>query len=189
MFRDDALKYYRDAAKYADSGVSFSWQVDPQQSIVPLGRDSTLIKAGGNLDLTFELAVINLHRNDSHRFARDREGVLLLLQGLRRFTTSPDPEPARSNFNLDMLGLDSGQFNADSKTGGALEHIDRRAPPKIGVAKIREMDFRDLVGDLANLTLKVTQANCADLSAHRQQWMRWLNDARSQVAENSRNQE
>src|SRR3974390_2921343 len=85
-----------------------------------------------------------------------------------------------------MLGLDSGQFNADSKTGGALEHIDRRAPPKIGVPKIREMDFSDLVGDLANLTLEVTQANCSDLSAHRQQWMRWLNEARIQEAKNPR---
>ena len=157
--------------------MSFSWQVDPQQSIIPLGRDSTLIKAGGNLDLTFELAVVNFHRNDSHRFARDREGVLMLLQGLRRFTTSPDPEPARNNFNLDMLRFDSGQFNADSKTGGALEHINRRAPPKIGVTKIREMDFRDLVSNLANLTLEVAQANCSDLSAHRQQWMRWSNEA------------
>ena len=136
--------------------MSFSWQVDPQQPIVPLGGDSTLIKAGGNLDLTFELAVINFHCNDSHRFARDREGVLVLLQGLRRFATSLDPEPTRSNFNFDVLRFDSGQFDADSKTGGALEHIDRRAPPKIGVTKIREMDFRDLVGDLPNLTLKVT---------------------------------
>ena len=171
MLRDRLReKYYTpwDAAKYADSGVSFSWQVDPQQSIIPLGRDSTLIKAGGNLDLTFELAVVNFHRNDSHRFARDREGVLVLLQGFRRFTMSPDPEPARNNFNLDMLGFDSGQFNADSKTGGALEHINRRAPPKIGVTKIREMDFRDLVSNLANLTLEVAQANCSDLSAHRQ---------------------
>jgi hypothetical protein len=68
-----------------------------------------------------------------------------------------------------MLGFDSGQFNTDSKTGGALEHINRRAPSKIGVAKIREMDFRDLVSNLANLTLEVVQANCSDLSAHRQQ--------------------
>jgi hypothetical protein len=171
MRENNILLGMQDAAKYADSGVSFSWQVDPQQSIIPFRRDSTLIKAGGNLDLAFELAVINFHRNDSHRFACDRECVLLLLQGLRRFTLSPDGEAARSNFNLDMLGFHSGQFNADSKTGGALEHIDRRAPPKIGLTKIREMDFRDLVGDLANLTLKVTQANCSDLSAHRQQWM------------------
>ena len=95
----------------------------------------------------------------------------MLLQGLRRFTTSPDPEPARNNFNLDIVRFDSGQFNADSKTGGALEHINRRAPSKIGVTKIREMDFRDLVSNLANLTLEVAQANCSDLSAHRQQWM------------------
>jgi hypothetical protein len=81
-----------------------------------------------------------------------------------------------------MLGFDSGQFNADSKTGGALEHINRRAPSKIGVTKIREMDFRDLVSNLANLTLEVAQANCSDLSAHRQQWMRWSCDARSQDA-------
>jgi len=128
-----------------------------------------VVKASGDLDLTLELAVINFHRNDSHRFARDREGVLLLLQGLRRFTTSPDADPARSNFNLDLLGFDTGQFNAYSKAGGALKHIDRRAPPKIGITKIGEMDFRDLVGDLANLTLEMTQANCSDLSAHRQQ--------------------
>jgi hypothetical protein len=181
-------QYYApwDAAKYTDSGVSFSWQVDPQQSIVPLGCDSTLIKAGGNLDLTFELAMVNFHRNDSHRFARDREGVLMLLQGLGCFTMSPDPEPARNNFNLDMLGFDSGQFNADSKTGGALEHINRRAPSKIGVAKIREMDFRDLVSNLANLTLEVVQANCSDLSAHRQQWMRWSNEATGELTKYGR---
>jgi hypothetical protein len=70
-----------------------------------------------------------------------------------------------------------------------LEHINRRAPSKIGVAKIREMDFRDLVSNLANLTLEVVQANCSDLSAHRQQWMRFSSDARSQEAKNSRNQE
>jgi hypothetical protein len=170
----DTRKYYTpwDAAKCVDSGVSLSWQVDPQQSIIPLGRDSTLIKAGGNLDLTFELAVINFHGNDSHRFARDREAVLLLLQGFRRFSTAPDPEAPRSNINLDLLGFDTGQFSADSKTGSALEHIDRRVPPKIGVTKIGEMDFRDLIGDLANLTLEMTQANCSDLSAHTQQWMR-----------------
>ena len=160
------------------SGVSLSWQVDPKQSVVPLGRDPMLIKSGGNLDLPFELAVIDFHRNHSYRFARDREGVLLLLlQGFRCFTTSPDPEPARSNFKFDLLGFNAGQFNADSKTGGALEHIDRRAPLKIGVTKIGKMDFRDLVGDLANLTLEMTQANCSDLSAHRQQWMRWSNEA------------
>jgi hypothetical protein len=158
--------------------VSLSWQVDPKQSVVPLGRDPMLIKSGGNLDLPFELAVIDFHGNDSHRFPRDREGVLvLLLQGFRCFTTSPDPQPARSNFKLDLLGFNAGQFNADSKTGGALEDIDRRAPLKIGVTKIGKMDFRDLVGDLANLTLEMTQANCSNLSAHRQQWMRWSDEA------------
>jgi hypothetical protein len=151
--------------------MRFSWQVDPQQSIFPLGRDSTLIKGGGNHDLTFELAVIDFHRYDSHWLARDRKGVILVLQGLRCFAPSPDPELARSNINLDMLGLDSGQFNTDSKTGGALKNVDRRAPPKIGVAKIGEMDFSDLVRDLANLALEVTQANCSNLSAHSQQWM------------------
>ena len=91
---------------------------------------------------------------------------------LRRFATSPDPEPAGSNFYLNLLGFDTGQFDADSKARGALEHIDRRSPSKIGVTKIGEMDFRDLVGDLANLTLQMTQTNCSELSAHRQQWMR-----------------
>ena len=94
--------------------------------------------------------------------------ISLLLQWLRRFATSPDPEPAGSNFYLNLLGFNTCQFNADSKTGGALEHIDRRSPPKIGVTKIREMDFRDLVSNLTNLTLEVAQANCSDLSAHRQ---------------------
>ncbi len=149
--------------------MSLSWQVDPQQSIFPLGRDIALIEAGGNLDLTLELAVIDFHRDDAHWFARDGEGVfLLLLQRFRRFSTSPDPEPVRSNFNLNLLGFETGQFNADSKAGGALKYIDRRTPVKIGVMEIREMDFGDLVGDLTNLTFEMAQANCSDLSAHRQ---------------------
>jgi len=89
----------------------------------------------------------------------------------------PDPESARSDFNLDLFGFYAGQFNANPKTSGTLEYVDRRMPPKIGVTKIGKMDFRDLVGDLANLTLEMTQTNCSDLSAHRQQWMRWSNEA------------
>jgi hypothetical protein len=44
------------------------------------------------------------------------------------------------------------------------------------------MDLGDLVSDLANLTLEVTQANRSNFSAHTPQWMRWTNEARIQDA-------
>jgi hypothetical protein len=50
--------------------------------------------------------------------------------------------------------------------------------------KIGEMDLGDLVSDLANLTLEVTQANRSNLSAHTPQWMQWTNEARIQEAKN-----
>ena len=158
--------------------MSFSWQEDPQKSVFPLGRDSSLI----------------IIRRESPPHARTGRGRspwqqlapalrvverahLLLLQGFRRFAVSADPESAQRNFNLDLVGFNAGQFNADSKTGSALEHVDRRTPLNAGIMKIGEMDLSDLVGNLANLALEKSQAKCSDFSAHDPQWTRWPNEA------------
>ena len=88
--------------------MGLPWQVDPEQSIAPLGRDPFWIEARGNFDFTFKLAVIDLHCDDSNGFARGREGELLLLQGLRGLSASPNPEAPRIDANLNLFGIDAG---------------------------------------------------------------------------------
>jgi len=91
-----------------DSRVSLPWQVDPQQSIVPLGCDPFWVEARRNFDFTFKLAVVDLHGDDSDRFARGREGELLLLQGFRGFSVSPNPQTPRIDGKLNLFGIDPG---------------------------------------------------------------------------------
>ena len=57
-----------------DSSVGNPWQKDPQKSVFPLGGDSAVIITRGNLNLAFKLAVVDLHGNDSHWFARCGKG-------------------------------------------------------------------------------------------------------------------
>ena len=61
---------------------------------------------------------------------------------------------AQPYFNFDLIGLNAGHFDADPKAGSALKHVDRRTPLHAGIMKIREMDLGDLVGHLADLSLK-----------------------------------
>jgi len=112
-----------------------------------------VVVARGNIDLAFEPAVVDLHGDNSHRLAGCEERQLLLLQGFRRFPVSSDPDSAQCYFNLDLVGFNAGQFNADPEAGSALEHVDWRAPLNAGITKIGEMDLRNLIGDLANLAL------------------------------------
>ncbi len=149
-----------------------SWQKDPQKSVFPLGRDSSPIITSRNFHLAFETAVVDLHGDYSHWLACGGEGHLLLLQGFRRVPVSSDPEPIQPYFNFDLLGLNTGQFNADSKAGSALEDVDLRTPLDDRIVKIGEMDLGDLVGDLANLALEKSQAKRTGFSAHQPQWMR-----------------
>lgn len=121
--------------------------------------------------------MVDLHGDNSHRLARGREGHLLLLQRFRRFPVSSDPEPVQPYLHFELLGLNAGQFNADSKAGSALENVDRRTPLNDRIVKIGEMDFGDLVGDLANLALEKSQAKSTGFSAHHPQWMRWAGEA------------
>ena len=110
--------------------------------------------ASGNLHLPLKLAVVDLHGNDSDRLARRRKRHLQLPQWFRRFAVSPDPEPSQPYFNFDLIRLNAGHFDADSKAGSALKDIDRRTPLHAGIMKIREMDLGDLIGHLADLALK-----------------------------------
>jgi hypothetical protein len=163
------LKYwYRRAAleETSDSGVGNSWQEYPQKTILPFGRHSSLIIARGNLDVAFEPAMINLHHYHSHRLTTGGEGKLLLLQGFRRLSVSSDPDSAQLDFEFDLAGLNARQFNANPEAGGALKNVNGRAPLNSGITKIGEMDFRDLVGDLANLALEKPQTERTGFSAH-----------------------
>ena len=47
-----------------------------------------------------------------------------------------------------------------------MENVDRRTPLNVRIMKVREMDFGDLVGNLANLALEKTQAKGTGFSAH-----------------------
>ena len=84
---------------------------------------------------------------------------------------------SRPYFHFDLVGFNAGQFNADSKAGSALENVDRRTPLNARIMKIGEMDFGDLVGNLANLALEKSQAKSTGFSAHDPQWTRWANEA------------
>jgi hypothetical protein len=159
-----------------------SRQENPQKSVFPFGRDSSLIVTGGNLHLAFELAVIDFHCDNSNRLTRRGQRHLLLLQGLRRFAVTSNQDPAQLNVNFDLIGFNARQFYADSKTRSALENIDRRTPLNAGFMKLGEMDLRNLVGNFANLALKKTKANRADFSAHSPQWMRRPNEATAKPA-------
>lgn len=149
-----------------------SWQENPQESVFPFGRDSSLIITRGDLHLTFELAVVDLHCHNMHRFACRGERHLLLLQGLGRFAVTSNQDPGRPDVDFDLVGFNAGQFDADSKAGSALENIDRRTPLNAGIMKLGEMDLCDLVGNFANLAFEKTKANRADFSAHNPQWTR-----------------
>jgi hypothetical protein len=152
--------------------VGDSWQEDPQKSVLPLGRYPSLIIAGRDIDLALEAPVIDLHRNDTYRFASGGEGELLLLKGFGGFAVSSDPDSAQFDFEFDLVGFNAGQFNANPEAGDALKHVDWRAPLNAEITKIREMNFRDLVGDLANLALEKPQAERTGFSAHNLQWTR-----------------
>jgi hypothetical protein len=152
--------------------VGNSWQEYPQKAALPLGRDSAVIIAWGDIDLAFEPTVIDLHGDDPHRFAGCRERELLLLQGFRRFSVTSDPDSAQLYFYFDLIGFNAGQLNADPEAGGTLENVDRRTPLNAGIMKIGEMDFRYLVGDLANLALEKPQTERTGFSAHNPQWTR-----------------
>ena len=65
-----------------------------------------------------------------------------------------------------LVTVDAGQFNTDPEAGCALEDVNRRAPLNAGIMKIGEMDLRDLVGDLSNLTFEKPQAKRTGFSAH-----------------------
>ena len=96
------------SARCSDSSVCLPGQVDPKQAIVPLGCDLFWIEGRGNFDFTLKLAVIDLHRNNSHRLASVREVELLVLQGLRGFSVSSDPESPGSHGYLNLFGIDPG---------------------------------------------------------------------------------
>jgi hypothetical protein len=161
------------------SSVGNSWQEQPQKSVLPLGRDPSLIIAWRNFDRAFEPAMVDLHGDDPHWFAGCRERELLLLQGFRCFAIAPDPDSARLHFDFYLVGFNSGQFNTDPEARGTLKDVDRRTPLNSGIAKIGEVDLRYLVGDLANLALEKPQTERTGFSAHHPQWMRWPREATS----------
>jgi hypothetical protein len=148
------------------SGVGNPRQEDPQKSVFPLGGDSSDVVVRGNFDLALKPAVVDLHGDNSHRFARRGKGQLVLLQRFRRLPVSPDPDSPRLYFHFDLAGFNAGQFNTDPEAGGALEDVDRRAPLNAGITKIGEMNLRDLIGDLSNLTFEKPQAKRTGFSAH-----------------------
>jgi hypothetical protein len=129
-----------------------------------------MIIARGNIDLAFKPAMIDLHRDHSHRFTSGGERELLLLEGFRGLSVSPNPDSAQFDFDFDLAALNASQFNADPEAGDALKNVDGRAPMYSGITIIGEMDLCDLVGDLANLALEKPKAERTGFSAHNSQW-------------------
>jgi hypothetical protein len=155
-----------------DSGVGNSRQEQPQKSVLPFGRHSSLIIAWRNFDHAFEPTMVDFHGDDPHWFASCRERKLLLLQGFGCLAVAPDPNSTRLYFDFYLVGLNTGQFNTDPEARGTLKNVDRRTPLNSGITKIGKMDFRYLVGDLANLALEKPQTEGTGFSAHHPQWMR-----------------
>jgi hypothetical protein len=149
-----------------------SGQEQPQKAVFPFGGDSSEIIAGRNLHVAFESTMVDLHVDDSDRFAGGREKELLLLQGFRRLAVTPDPDSAHLYFDFDLVGLNTCQFNTDPEARGTLKNVDWRTPLNSGITKIREVNFRYLVGDLANLALEKPQTERTGFSAHSPQWTR-----------------
>jgi hypothetical protein len=145
-------------------------QEDPQKPVFPLGADSSLIIARWDFHFALESSMVNLHGDNPDRFAVGGERQLLLLQRFGRLTVTSDPETAEAYFHFDMVGFNSGQLSADAKAGSALENIDRRSPLNTGITKVRKMDLRDLVGNLANLAFEKPKAKRTGFSAHNAQW-------------------
>jgi hypothetical protein len=116
--------------------------------------------------------MIDLHVDDSDRFAGCREKELLLLQGFRRLAVAPDPDSAHLYFDFDLVGVNAGQFYTDPEARGTLENVDRRTPLHSGITKIGKVDFRYLVGNLTNLALEKPQTERTGFSAHSPQWTR-----------------
>jgi hypothetical protein len=152
--------------------VGDSWQEQPQKAVFPLGGDSSEIIAGRDLDRAFEPTMVDLHGDDSYWFAGCRERELLLLQGFRCLAVAPDPDSAQLYFDFNLVGSNTGQFNTDSEARGTLKDVDRRMPLNSGITKIGKVDFRYLVGDLANLALEKPQTERTGFSAHSPQWTR-----------------
>ena len=125
-----------------------------------------MIITGRNVHLSFEPTVIDLHVNDPDGLTNGRERHLELLERFRWFPKSTDPESPETNFNFDLFGRHARQFGADSKAGGTLENVDRRAPLHTGITKVREMNFRNLVGNLSNLAFEKPQTKRTGFSAH-----------------------
>lgn len=149
-----------------DSSVRNSWQEYPQKSIFPFGGNSSLIITGRNVHLSLEPTVVDLHVNDPDGFSDGGKWHLELLERFGRFPKSTDPQTPETNFHFNLFGRHAGQFGADSKAGGTLKNVDRGAPLHTGIAKVREMNFRNLVGNLSNLAFEKPQTKRTGFSAH-----------------------
>jgi hypothetical protein len=121
--------------------------------------------------------MVDFHGDDPHWLAGCGERELLLLQGFRCLAVAPDPDSARLYFDFYLVGFDTSQFKTDPEARGTLKNVDRRTPLNSGITKIGKMDFRYLVGDLANLALEKPQTERTGFSAHHPQWTRWSSEA------------
>ena len=161
----------------ASLGVSFSWKENPQKAIVPLCRDPLGIKRRRNFDLAFEFPMIDFHIDYPYRLARGGVGHLFLLNRFRCGAIAAYPKALRRDRNLDLVGIDTGKFDAYSKAGSALEDIDFGAPRITFLPKIREMNFCNLVGHLPQLSSEIPKSNRTNLLSHNKQWMRSAREA------------
>ena len=72
--------------------------------------------------------MIDFHSDHSYRLARRCEGDFSLLKGFGCSPVTAHPKRARRDCNLDLVGINAGEFYAYAKTGGALENVYFRVP-------------------------------------------------------------
>jgi hypothetical protein len=141
-----------------DSSVSELRDEYPQKPVFPLGSYVPVVIAIGNVHIAFEMAMVDLHRDDPYRLGSGWVFRFVLEQRFRSLAISAYVEFARGYFHFDMIIVEPGQLDADAEAGSALKHVHLRPPLRAGLLELGEVYLGKLIGHFTDLALDETEA-------------------------------
>jgi hypothetical protein len=85
-----------------------TWNLDPENSVVPSGCDSADVSVFGKDNRPFETAVTDFHCKESHCFEMKCQAWIISGLRLRRSAMAPNPQTLWFDGKVDVLGFYAG---------------------------------------------------------------------------------